>query len=134
MGNIWKFVNIGGTDNRSGPNLNTVNILTDSIPTLVGIDPVSNNLPESFSLAQNYPNPFNPSTKIRFEIPKGTAGNVQLIVYDVMGREIEVLLDERLTGGEYEVNFLAGNITSGVYFYKLITGSFTDTKKMILIK
>ena len=63
----------GGSITDPGPNLNTVNILTDSIPTLVGIAPVSNNLPESFSLAQNYPNPFNPSTKIRFEIPKGTA-------------------------------------------------------------
>lgn len=134
IGNIWKFVNIGGTDNRSGANLNTVNILTDSIPTLVGIDPVSNNLPESFKLGQNYPNPFNPSTKIRFEIPESIAGNIQLIVYDVLGREITVLVDEKLSGGVYEVNFMAENITSGVYFYRITAGSFIDTKKMLMIK
>jgi hypothetical protein len=83
-------------------------------------------------LHQNYPNPFNPSTSIKFEIPKSSP--VKLVICDDLGREAVVLVDENLKAGVYEVNWDAGKISSGVYFYKLITGNFTETKRMVLIK
>lgn len=85
-----------------------------------------------FRLDQNYPNPFNPATKIRFSIPRRS--NSSLIVYDVLGREIEVLLNRELNAGDYEVEFDGSQLTSGIYFYKLTSGSFTRIRKMILIK
>ena len=81
---------------------------------------------------QNYPNPFNPSTNIKFELPK--TGNVKLVIYDVLGREVETLLNEKLNAGSYEAVWNADKYSSGVYFYKLETGDFTQTKKMILMK
>ena len=95
--------------------------------------------PETFSLQQNYPNPFNPSTKIRYTIPavistEGRNLNVTLKVYDVLGKEVETLVNEEKPAGQYEVNFDASNLSNGVYFYKLQTGSFVETKKMILLK
>jgi hypothetical protein len=85
-----------------------------------------------FKLEQNYPNPFNPTTKIRFSIPRHS--NSSLIIYDVLGREIEVLLNRELNAGDYEVEFDGSQLTSGIYFYKLTSGSFTRIRKMILIK
>lgn len=89
-------------------------------------------LPKSFKLEQNYPNPFNPDTKINFSLAKAT--NVKLIIYDCLGREVSVLIDEYKPVGEHEAKFNAINLSSGVYFYKLITKEFNDRKKMILIK
>lgn len=94
-------------------------------------------LPFDFSLAQNYPNPFNPSTKIKFTIPyveTGHAPSVLLKVYDVLGNEVVTLVNEDKPAGEYEVEFDATALTSGIYFYRLKAGSFIETKKMILIK
>jgi hypothetical protein len=99
-------------------------------------------LPSDFSLVQNYPNPFNPSTTIRYTIPNvtlspdknGKGSRVQLKVYDVLGKEVATLVNEEKPAGQYEVNFDAGNLSSGVYFYKLQAGSFVETKKMILLK
>ena len=88
--------------------------------------------PKSFNLGDNYPNPFNPSTSIRFSLP--TTGLAVLKVYDISGREVAALVDGNTEAGEYEVNFNASHLASGVYFYKLISGSFTDVKKMILVK
>ena len=85
-----------------------------------------------FNLHNNYPNPFNPSTKIRFDITEKT--NVKIVVYNSAGMEITVLVNSELSAGKYESSFTALNLPSGVYFYKLITESFTDTKKMILLK
>ena len=85
-----------------------------------------------FRLDQNYPNPFNPATKIHFSIPRRS--NSSLIVYDVLGREIKVLLNRELNPGDYEVDFDGSQLTSGIYFYKLTSGSFTRIRKMILIK
>jgi len=93
---------------------------------------INQNLPLNFRLNQNYPNPFNPTTKISFTT--GTAGNVKLTVYDLLGKEVATLLNEKKDAGSYEIEFNANNLSSGVYFYKLETNQFTDIKRMTLIK
>lgn len=98
----------------------------------VGISQIGNSVPDKFELKQNYPNPFNPSTKINFSIP--FAGLVKLAVYDMSGKEVASLVNEKLNVGTYEYEFKASNLASGVYFYKLITNDFIQTKKMTLIK
>jgi photosystem II stability/assembly factor-like uncharacterized protein len=90
------------------------------------------NVPFSFSLFQNYPNPFNPSTKISWSSP--ISGWQTLKVYDILGREIETLVDEFRPAGNYEINFDGSKLTSGVYFYRFKVGSFVETMKMILMK
>ena len=97
---------------------------------VTAIDP--NSIPESYSLFQNFPNPFNPTTKIDYNI--SNSGNVSLKIYDILGNEIESLVNERETAGSYSVNFNAANYTSGVYFYKLVTDNFSAMRKMMLIK
>lgn len=99
---------------------------------LEGITGNTNEIPREFKLYNNYPNPFNPSTNIKFDIPRVT--NAKLIVYDVLGREVSRIFEGRLKAGSYTVDFDASNLPSGVYFYRLTTNSFTDTKKMLLIK
>ncbi len=93
----------------------------------------SNSLtPNAYSLSQNYPNPFNPSTKIKFALPNNSLA--KLVVFDALGREIETLVNEQLNAGTYEVNWVASNYPSGVYFYKFATGDFSQTSKMLLVK
>jgi hypothetical protein len=87
---------------------------------------------KDFNLGQNYPNPFNPQTKINFSIPK--SGYVSLIVYDAIGNQIKVLVNESLTAGEYETDFDASGFASGMYFYTLRAGEYTAVKKMLLLK
>jgi hypothetical protein len=90
-----------------------------------------------FSLSQNYPNPFNPSTKIKFDIPadgKGQTADVKIIVYDITGKQVSVLVNQKFKPGSYEVEWDGINFTSGIYFYKLQTADYTETKKMVLIK
>jgi photosystem II stability/assembly factor-like uncharacterized protein len=99
---------------------------------LTGIVKNQNEIPANFSLSQNYPNPFNPSTKINFNLPK--SGNVTLKVYDILGSEVATLVDESLNAGTYNIDWNASSLSSGVYFYRLQTGDFTDTKKMMLVK
>ena len=105
---------------------------------LIGINKIENEVPQDYLLFQNYPNPFNPLTKIRFEIPNSPfergKGDVKLVIYDALGREVFVLVNEQLKPGTYEVEWDALDYPSGVYFYKLATGEFTETKKMVLIK
>jgi len=93
---------------------------------------VTTNEPNKFSLSQNYPNPFNPSTMIQYSVPN--SGNVVLKVYDVAGREVQTLVNQVQNPGSYNVLFNASNLSSGVYFYKLVSGSYSDIKKMILVK
>ena len=88
--------------------------------------------PEQFSLQQNYPNPFNPSTVISYQVP--ASGQVTLRVYDILGREMATLVDERENAGSYSVRFDGSRLASGVYFYKLIWGSHEQTMRMLLIK
>ena len=90
------------------------------------------NIPDYFELEQNYPNPFNPTTKINYNIPHN--GNTTLKVYNVLGKEVVDLVNEYKQSGFYSINFDAGNLPSGVYFYMLSNGNFTKTKKMILLK
>jgi hypothetical protein len=85
-----------------------------------------------FSLNQNYPNPFNPATKIRYVV--GNLEFVTLKVFDIMGREITILVNEQRPAGEYEINFNASGLAGGVYFYKLQAGSYSSAKKLVLVK
>lgn len=99
--------------------------------TTVGVNN-NNQIPVSYSLMQNYPNPFNPSTTIKFSIPQ--RGFAKLVVYDINGRIISTPVNNDLNAGSYDIFFDASNLSSGIYFYKLESGSFVDTKKMVLIK
>ncbi|MDR3666995.1 MAG: T9SS type A sorting domain-containing protein, partial [Ignavibacteriaceae bacterium] len=92
----------------------------------------SNKLPNRFNLAQNYPNPFNPSTVISYSIP--AASNIKLVVYNTLGQTVRTLEKEYKSAGNYSINFNAVNIPSGIYFYKLDAGQFSQVKKMIIIK
>jgi hypothetical protein len=93
---------------------------------------VTNSLIKDYVLFQNYPNPFNPTTNIRYDIPKN--GIVKLIVFDALGREVEILVFEKQNTGSYEATFNASQYASGIYFYRLTMEGFCETKKMILLK
>ena len=102
---------------------------------------INNNeiIPSSYSLGQNYPNPFNSMTNFKFSMLN--AGDIKVVVYDIQGREVQTLVNERLQAGTYEVKFDGSMLTSGVYFYRMVvrhggssTGDFTETKRMLLIK
>jgi len=99
---------------------------------IMAIDPISSNIPASFKLDQNYPNPFNPVTSIRFDVPKSSF--VKISVYDVMGREVENLVNQQLKAGEYLAAWDAARYSSGVYFYSIAADGYQITKKMILAK
>jgi len=99
---------------------------------IIGVQKISSEIPDKFSLYQNYPNPFNPSTTIRYQIPKEQI--VMLKIFDIMGKEIETIVNEKQSPGAYEVNWNALKFSSGVYFYKIETEGFTDTKRMLLVK
>jgi len=96
------------------------------------VNQIGTEIPDKFELSQNYPNPFNPVTTIRFALPK--AGNVVLKVYDILGKEVEVLHNGNLSAGYYKISLDAKNYASGMYFYKIETDNFTDIKRMMLIK
>jgi hypothetical protein len=107
----------------------------------IGINKISEEVPTTFRLEQNYPNPFNPVTKIHFNIAPLLRGVNEargvlttLKVYDILGREIQTLVNEKLHPGTYEVTFDGRNFASGIYFYQLKSGDFIETKKMLMIK
>ena len=108
------------------------NVWRRPLSELVGIKPISNEIPNHFSLSQNYPNPFNPTTNIKFSLPNSSF--VKLIVTDILGREVAVLVNEKLNVGTYQADWNAVNYPSGVYFYKLVASDYTETKKMVLVK
>jgi hypothetical protein len=116
---------------------NTQSVMSDfqstNAPNLKYEDRLSNlnNKPANFSLS-NYPNPFNPTTMIKFGIPKDVL--VKITVYDLLGREINTLINEFKTAGFYEVRFDGTNLASGLYFYKIEAGSYIQTKRMLLLK
>ena len=89
-------------------------------------------LPTEFLLDQNYPNPFNPSTTIRFALPK--TSNVTIKIYDVLGRQVATLVDEEYQAGVYKVVFEAGDLASGLYIYRIQTQSFSQSRKLMLLK
>ena len=98
----------------------------------VGIENISSDIPKSYKLSQNYPNPFNPVTNIAFDIPKSSYAVLR--VFDMLGREVAMLINEKLDAGSYRVNFDASNLSSGTYFYSLTTSNFSQTKKLTVIK
>jgi hypothetical protein len=89
-------------------------------------------IPTDYSLTQNFPNPFNPSTSIKYSIPK--VSQVQIKVFDILGNEIETLVNEEKQNGTYELTWYAKGLPSGVYFYQLKAGSYIETRKMVLLK
>jgi len=111
------------------------NCLSDYEATgTIGITPISNTVPINYILEQNYPNPFNSETVIKFDIPKSE--NIEIKMYDMLGREVAVLLNEYKTSGSYKINFNSNlyNLTSGIYFYVLKAGNYSNTKKLVYIK
>lgn len=109
------------------------NMTKHQIPDGVSEDP-SGSLPQRFVLEQNYPNPFNPATIIRFSIPAEISGRTMLAVYDVLGREVALLVNEVTSPGSHAVVFDAGKLSGGVYFYRLQAGTFYQTRKLLLLK
>jgi len=128
--NTTNFVQ-AGTISAAYPGFGGLSINDNTFP-FVGIKTIGENVPANYSLKQNYPNPFNPSTKIQYAIPH--SGLVKLVVSDVLGREVETLVNENQPAGVYEATFNALQYSSGIYFYKLITDGFTETKRMLMIK
>lgn len=107
--------------------------------TIVSVeDDIEYSLPSESSLENNFPNPFNPTTTINFSIPKNNEGkaysSVKLIVYDLLGRKVVTLIDEQRTAGTYSIIFNAQGLSSGVYFYSLHAGVFSQTQKLLLMK
>lgn len=117
-------------DNRDGNN--EIYFKRDPNGNPTGIINLSNEFTSVFSLSQNYPNPFNPTTKIQFAVPKSE--NVIIKVYDMLGKEITTLVNQQLHPGTYETDWDASLFSSGIYYYKIISGNYTETKKMVLIK
>ena len=99
--------------------------------TLVGIGSSIEN-PGDFHLNQNFPNPFNPATTIKFVLAKSS--NVKIVIYDVFGREVQTIVNNKYNKGEYEISWDAAKFASGVYFYKMNADNYVNVKKMILIK
>lgn len=100
--------------------------------TMIGIENLGTEIPKEYKLYQNYPNPFNPQTNINFDIIK--EDNVRIVVYDLLGREVETLFNSKLVPGKYKIDFNALNYASGMYFYRIETGDFVDIKKMVIVK
>lgn len=111
---------------------NTVLRTTDGGGAPIGITPISNEVPVDFMLEQNYPNPFNPTTNINFSIPK--AGFTSIKIYDITGRLVQTLFEEQLAPGSYKAEWNASQMPSGIYIYRIESGSFTQSRKLILVK
>ncbi|MFZ1322619.1 MAG: T9SS type A sorting domain-containing protein [Ignavibacteria bacterium] len=103
----------------------------------IGITQINSNVADNFKLSQNYPNPFNPSTKIKFDVTSGERNGlskVYIVVYDQLGKQVAALVNDNFSPGSYEVDWNAADLPGGTYFYRMTSGDFTETKKMILIK
>jgi uncharacterized repeat protein (TIGR01451 family) len=105
---------------------------TNYCRAMLGVNSNNNKIPDRFALEQNYPNPFNPATLIKFQLPKQT--QVSIKVFDLLGREVAVLVNDVKQPGYYEIRFDGSSLASGMYFYKIEAGTFIETKKMVLIK
>ncbi|MFI5144402.1 MAG: T9SS type A sorting domain-containing protein [Ignavibacteria bacterium] len=132
--NVVRALAYRSTDNTvfAGVSLNGTGVYeyTTSPPELINHN--GQDIPKDFALHQNFPNPFNPTTMITFDLPRSQ--DVSIEVYDVNGKLVKTIMREFKPAGSYQINFNASSLTSGVYFYKLTTTSFVDTKKMILVK
>lgn len=99
---------------------------------LIGLQQISEEIPNDYFMSQNYPNPFNPNSKISFKIKK--SGPVKLSLFDITGKEVQVIINSELKPGIYEIDINSENLSSGVYFYMLKAVNFSDTKKLIILK
>jgi hypothetical protein len=108
---------------------------TFDLNSVIGIQNYSNETPKTFTLQQNYPNPFNPQTKFKFGVPADkNNGVVKIAIYDITGKEVQLLVNSQLKAGTYEYQWDGSNYPSGVYFYRMTTGNYAETKKMVLVK
>jgi hypothetical protein len=121
---VWTDERAGGFDME----IYTANL----IDNVTGIAPVVNSTPKNYELQQNYPNPFNPTTTISFLLPKES--KINLSVYDINGQLVSRIFDGNMNAGKHSITWSGNNLSSGVYFYKLTTNGFSDTKKMLLVK
>jgi len=129
MPNSWVYaIDFCGADVFAGGN----GVWRRPLSELVGVSKEVNDLPQKFSLSQNYPNPFNPSTQISYSLPSAT--QVKFIVYNTLGQTISVLENGFKGAGNYSIDYNAGDLPSGIYFYKLEAGQFSQVKKMMLVK
>ncbi|TRZ64397.1 T9SS C-terminal target domain-containing protein [bacterium] len=113
---------------------NIINPITEGARWVqtTGINNISSNVPKEYKLYNNYPNPFNPVTRIKYDLPKSSI--VKIILYDILGREVEIIVNEKQNAGTFEITFNASQYPSGVYFYRLTTEGFSETKRMLLVK
>ncbi len=127
-----------GLNNKTTTALNLIEVKVDMgdpivVPEdVVSVDELDKGIPTEYALSQNYPNPFNPTTTIEFALPK--AGNVKMIVYDILGRSVAELVNGNLNAGYHRVKFNASNLASGIYFYSIKADDFTNVKKLMLLK
>jgi hypothetical protein len=127
---MWSYTDsVGNWYGSSGFYLLTLSYRSIAI---TGVATNGSNAPLQCSLAQNYPNPFNPTTTIRYELPKSSM--VKLSVYDMLGREVSMLVNERKYAGVHEVKFDGSGLASGVYFYRMTAGTYVETKKLLLVR
>jgi len=124
------YIICGSTDSKGAGNDDVWLIKVAMVPT--SIKEASNKVQKNYFLFSNYPNPFNPSTKIKYSIPQSS--NAVIKVFDIIGNEIETLVNEEKSVGTYEVTWYAESLPSGIYFYRLQAGTFVETKKMVLMK
>lgn len=133
---MWDYIGISAFNGKVRPVWmgSGYTVMTAIVDTFysIGVQNISTEIPSLFGLSQNYPNPFNPQTNIEFSLP--VTGNVKIVIFDLLGREIETPVNEQLKAGTYRIDWNAADHPSGVYFYKLQTEGFTETKKMILVK
>jgi hypothetical protein len=123
------FDNEGSTHWTNGFN---ATMLTLDFSLITDVNDEAGNTPTDFTLTQNFPNPFNPTTKINFSVPQ--SGFVNIDVFNALGQKVTTLVNEQMNAGNYSTDFNAVNLTSGIYFYKMTSGNFTETRKMILLK
>lgn len=128
---VFEIVYTNSTINGTFPS-SSKNVSYSPNNPSIGITQISTLAAQDFRLKQNYPNPFNPSTKIIFDIPNSS--QIKLSVYNELGNEIAILVNQRMQSGKYEVDWNAANYPSGIYYYKLTSQNFTETKKMMLLK
>ncbi len=134
--NRWEGTGTGsytGTNPSPSVTMNTVIVQKAIFDTInVGISNYNSLVPTKYELHQNFPNPFNPSTSIRFDLPKSSF--VSIVIYDMTGRQVTELVNTNLNAGAYQYDFNASSLSSGIYYYRINANSFTDTKRMMLIK
>lgn len=126
------YINKNG-DTLGVPNSSNNTVTFHNIGNIAGVQQINSNIPDEFSLHQNYPNPFNPDTKIGFDISESSS-IVKLAIFNTLGQQVSVPVNEALTAGSYEISFDGSMLPSGVYYYRLESGSFVDMKKMVMVK